>query len=151
LTTPDLTNRAIQLTSVPRRSQREIISLLGGSFINTLAQGEAPLGLANLASAAVLGTVQNRIGDTLGFNQFRIFSTPLINPEERTQSSQMGIAAEAGIDLTHDLTLSVQKIFNAERPPQWGLNYRFNENWRVRGSSNFAEDSRGVVEFEQRF
>ncbi len=151
LTTPDLTNRAIQLTSVPRRSQREIISLLGGSFIDTFAQGEATLGLANLASAAVLGTVQNRLGDTLGLSQFRIFSTPLINPEERIQSSQMGVAAEAGIDLTHDLTLSVQKIFNADRPPQWGLNYRFNESWRVRGSSNFAEDSRGVVEFEQRF
>jgi translocation and assembly module TamB len=144
-------DKSIQLTSTPSRSRGEIITLLGGSFINDLGQGETSLGLANFASSAVLGTVQGRIGEALGLNQFRIFSTPLINEKERTQANQLGIAAEAGIDLNDDFALSVQKIFNADRPPQWGASYRINENLRVRGSSNFLDDSRGAIEYNQRF
>ncbi|MGL5035637.1 MAG: translocation/assembly module TamB domain-containing protein, partial [Microcystaceae cyanobacterium] len=144
-------NRSLQLTSVPRRSQREIVALLGGDLANTLGQGDATSGLANLAGSAVLGPLQGRIGEALGLSQFRIFSTPLINEKERTQANQLGVAAEAGIDLTPDLSLSVQKIINADRPPQWGIKYRINENLRVRGSSNFADDNRGIIEYEQRF
>ena len=143
--------QSIQLSSSPRRSQREIIALLGGGFVNTLGQEDSAIGLANLAGSAVLGGVQGQIGETLGLSQFRIFPTPLINDKERTTSNQLGVAAEAGVDLSNDLSVSIQKIVNTDRPPQWGLRYRLNENTTIRGSSNFADDSRGIVEYEQRF
>lgn len=143
--------KSIQLTSSPRRSQREIIALLGGGFVNTLGQEDGAIGLANLAGSAVLGGVQGQIGEALGLSQFRIFPTPLINDKERTTSTQLGVAAEAGVDLSNDLSFSIQKIVNTDRPPQWGLRYRLNENMTIRGSSNFADDSRGIVEYEQRF
>ncbi|MEB3121911.1 MAG: translocation/assembly module TamB domain-containing protein [Snowella sp.] len=143
--------KSIQLSSSPRRSQREIIALLGGGFVNTLGQEDSAIGLANLAGSAVLGGVQGQIGEALGLSQFRIFPTPLINDQERTTSNQLGVAAEAGVDLSNDLSFSIQKIVNTDRPPQWGLRYRLNENTTIRGSSNFADDSRGIVEYEQRF
>ncbi|PZV26361.1 MAG: hypothetical protein DCF12_10090 [Snowella sp.] len=143
--------KSIQLSSSPRRSQREIIALLGGGFVNTLGQEDSAIGLANLAGSAVLGGVQGQIGEALGLSQFRIFPTPLINDQERTTSNQLGVAAEAGVDLSNDLSVSIQKIVNTDRPPQWGLRYRLNENITIRGSSNFADDNRGIVEYEQRF
>lgn len=143
----------IQLTSTPRRSEQEIITLLGGGFINTLGQDntQTTVGLANLAGSAVLGTVQGQIGEALGLSEFRIFSTPLVNAEDRLQGNQIGVAAEAGIDLTQQLGVSIQKVINSDRPPQWGLRYRINDNTVIRGSSNFDDDSRGVIEFQQRF
>jgi translocation and assembly module TamB len=143
--------QSIQLSSSPRRSQREIIALLGGGFVNTLGQEDSAIGLVNLAGSAVLGGVQGQIGEALGLSQFRIFPTPLINDKERTTSNQLGVAAEAGVDLSNDLSVSIQKIVNTDRPPQWGLRYRLNENTTIRGSSNFADDNRGIVEYEQRF
>jgi translocation and assembly module TamB len=141
----------IELTSTPPRSQQEIVTLLGGGFVNTLGRGDTTLGLANLAGSAVFGSLQNVITDRLGVSEFRIFSAPLIDEEERLSRNQFGIAAEAAIDLTNDLSFSTQKILNSDRPFQFGLQYRVNNNIVIRGSSNFSDDSRAVIEFEQRF
>lgn len=143
--------RNIDLTSTPPRNRSEIITLLGGSFVNTLSSGDTTVGLANLAGTAVFGPVQGTIGDALGLSEFRIFSTPLINDQERIRSTQIGVAVEAGIDLTQDLSFSILQILNADRPPQFGLRYRINENTILRGSSNFSDDNRGVIEYEHRF
>ncbi|WLT38170.1 translocation/assembly module TamB [Synechocystis sp. B12] len=95
-------NDNIQLTSTPRRSPQEIITLLGGGVLSTLGQDstQTTVGLANLAGSAVLGPVQGRIGEALGLSEFRIFSTPLMNEGDRLQGNQIGVAAEAGIDIT---------------------------------------------------
>jgi translocation and assembly module TamB len=145
-----LANR-IELTSVPPRSQREIITLLGGGFVNTLGRGDTTLGLANLAGSAVFGSLQGAISNKLGLSEFRIFSTRTIDEKERTSKNQIGIAAEAGIDITKDVSFSVLKILNTDRPPQFGLQYRVNDNTVIRGSTNFSDDSRATIEYEQRF
>ncbi|OKH23246.1 hypothetical protein NIES593_10410 [Hydrococcus rivularis NIES-593] len=145
-----LTN-SLELTSTPPRSQREIIALLGGGFVNTLGRGDTTLGLANLAGSAVSGTIQGAISDRLGLSEFRIFSTPLIDEQERISRNQIGIAAEAGIDLTKDVSFSAMKILNTDRLPQFGLQYRINGNTVIRGSTNFSDDSRAIIEYEQRF
>ncbi|MEA5537312.1 translocation/assembly module TamB domain-containing protein [Crocosphaera sp. XPORK-15E] len=141
----------IQLSSQPKRSQQQIITLLGGNFLNTLGTGETTLGLANLAGSAVLGPVQGAIGEALGLSEFRIFPTPLINEKDRLNSSSIGVAAEAGVNVTQDLSLSIQKIMNSDRPAQFGLRYRINDSTTLRGSSNFSDDNRGSIQFEQRF
>ncbi|MBF2021835.1 MAG: translocation/assembly module TamB domain-containing protein [Hydrococcus sp. C42_A2020_068] len=145
-----LTN-SLELTSTPPRTQREIIALLGGGFVNTLGRGDTTLGLTNLAGSAVSGTIQNAMSDRLGLSEFRIFSTPLIDEQERISRNQIGIAAEAGIDLTKDVSFSAMKILNTDRLPQFGLQYRINGNTVIRGSTNFSDDSRAIIEYEQRF
>ncbi|MGK7943445.1 MAG: translocation/assembly module TamB domain-containing protein, partial [Microcystaceae cyanobacterium] len=142
---------AISLSSEPKRSQQEIITLLGGSLANLENQDNATVGLANLAGSAVLGTVPGELGSALGLSEFRIFPTQIINEESRISPSQIGIAAEAGLDLTDDLSLSILKILNTDQAPQWGIRYRFNDQLLLRGSSNFDDDSRGVIEYERRF
>ncbi|MEI6379758.1 MAG: translocation/assembly module TamB domain-containing protein [Cyanobacteriota bacterium ELA615] len=136
--------RSIELTSVPARSQVEIISLLGGG-------GDPTIGLANLASSAILGSFQETLRSTLGFSQFRVFPTQLINQQDRTGAAQMGIAAEVGVDLSPSIYFSAQQILNIQRPTQFGLRYSINDNLYIRGSSNFSDDSRAVLQYEIRF
>ncbi|ACB50506.1 hypothetical protein cce_1156 [Crocosphaera subtropica ATCC 51142] len=143
--------KSIDLSSQPKRSQQQIITLLGGTFLNTLGTGETTLGLANLAGTAVLGPVQGAIGEALGLSEFRIFPTPLINQDDALDTSNIGVAAEAGLDLTEDFSLSIQTIVNSDRPPRLGLQYRINDSTTLRGSSNFSDDNRGSIQFEQRF
>ncbi|EAZ90605.1 translocation/assembly module TamB domain-containing protein [Crocosphaera chwakensis] len=143
--------KSIDLSSQPKRSQQQIITLLGGTFLNTLGTGETTLGLANLAGTAVLGPVQGAIGEALGLSEFRIFPTPLINQDDALDTSNIGVAAEAGLDLTEDFSLSIQTIVNSDRPPRLGLQYRINDSTTIRGSSNFSDDNRGSIQFEKRF
>ena len=145
---------SIELTSSPSRSRQEIVALLGGNVantLNTLGGEESTVGLSNLAGSAVLGPIQGAIGNALGLSEFRIFTTPLIDDEERVGDTQIGVAAEASANLTDDLSLSILKILNSDRPPQVGLRYRFGDHWLIRGTSNFSDEGRGVLEFEQRF
>ena len=141
----------IELSSQPKRSQRQIITLLGGTFLNTLGTGETTLGLVNLAGNAVLGPVQGAIGEALGLSEFRIFPTPLVNKDNAVDTSNIGVAAEAGVDVTDDFSLSIQTIVNGDRPPKLGIQYRINDSTTLEGSSNFSDDNRGSIQFEKRF
>ena len=149
-----LTN-SVELKSNPARSKREIIALLGGSFVNTFGRGDTTLGLANLAGSAVSGSFQGAINEAFGLSEFRIFSRRIIiNEKERTEgisNTKLGVGVEAGVDLTNDFSFSIQKIVNTDRSPHFGIRYRFNNNTVLRGSSNFSEESRAIIEYEQRF
>ena len=139
----------LQLTSSPKRSEAEIIALLGGGFFNDFSQGDSNLGLAKLASAAFLGSFQGEVGEALGFSEFRLFPTQVINPEERTTT--LGLGAEIGLDIGNNFSVSVMKILTNEQAPQYSVRYRVNDSTLLRGSSDFGQDSRGSIEFEHRF
>ena len=147
----------LELKSSPSRSNTEIVALLGGGFINTLGRGDdATLGIANFAGSALLTNVQGAIGNALGLSEFRLFPTLIGNEKQKT--STLGLAAEVGIDLlrTKDgLPIISATIFRVLTVPnqntQVGLRYRLNEQFLFRGLTDFAGDSRGVVEFETRF
>ncbi|OLP17744.1 hypothetical protein BST81_15615 [Leptolyngbya sp. 'hensonii'] len=143
----------LELTSSPARTQTEIIALLGGSFVNTLGRGDSTLALANLAGSALLTQIQNVIGNAIGFSEFRLFPTVITSKDSRTPSdaSALGLAAEIGIDITSNLSLSVLRILTVDQPTQFGLRYQLNDQLRVRGSTDFSGDNRGVVEYETRF
>ncbi|WP_158412765.1 translocation/assembly module TamB domain-containing protein [Geminocystis herdmanii] len=139
----------IILSSSPQRNQTEIIALLGGGFFDNFTEGDSSLGLANLASAALLGSVQGQLQQNFGFNQLRLFPTQIFDSEKRTSSLAFG--AELGLDITKDFSLSITKILTDEQAPQYNILYRLNDKTILRGSSDFDRDSRGVVEFEHRF
>ncbi|MBD0264008.1 MAG: translocation/assembly module TamB domain-containing protein, partial [Tolypothrix sp. Co-bin9] len=158
----------LELTSSPARSETEIVALLGGSFVNTLGSGDSTLALANLAGSALnLQGTFNQIGNLFGLSEFRLF--PTISAVSTSSSLELG--AEAGVDITPTISVSGVKILTAEDPLQLGVNYRINDNLRLRGSAplftnsncsatsgsnedNFATYSCGinaVLEYEKRF
>jgi translocation and assembly module TamB len=161
-------NQNLELTSSPSRSETEIVALLGGSFVNTLGSGDSTLALANLAGSALnLQGTFNQIGNAFGLSEFRLF--PTISAVSNSSSLELG--AEAGVDITPRISVSGIKILTAEDPLQLGVNYRINDNLRLRGSAplfsnsncsaasgndedNFATYSCGinaVLEYEKRF
>lgn len=150
------------LTSSPLRSESEIVSLIGGGFINTFMSGEPTAGLANLAGSVLLTNFQNFISRTLGLTQFRIFpafvpqTTRDRNGNEQTTTT-FGVGLEAGVDITRSLSVSVLQLLTASDAvtssdaTQFSLRYRINDQLLLRGSTNFSGDNRAVIEYENRF
>ncbi|WP_445633591.1 DUF3971 domain-containing protein [Nostoc sp. DSM 114161] len=148
-------NENLELTSSPSRSQTEIVALLGGGFVDTQGRADSTLGLINIAGSAVFNNFQstfNQIGNTFGLSELRIFPTIISeNPEAGRSNSTLELAAEAGVDITSKISFSSIKILTTNDPFQWGLNYRINDEFRVRASTNLTDDSRAVVEYQTRF
>ncbi|MEH1965679.1 translocation/assembly module TamB domain-containing protein [Nostoc sp.] len=148
-------NENLELTSSPSRSQTEIVALLGGGFVDTQGRGDSTLGLINIAGSAVFNNFQsafNQIGSTFGLSELRIFPTVISeNPEAGRSSSTLELAAEAGVDISSKISVSSIKILTTNDPFQWGINYRINDEFRVRASTNLTDDSRAVVEYQTRF
>ncbi len=140
-----LSQEALELSSSPARSEAEIVALLGGGFVNTLGRGDSTLAIANLAGSAVLTRVETAIGRALGLSEFRLF--PTIN----NRTSSLGLAAEAGIDITGNFSASVLRVLTEEDTTQFGIRYRLNDNILFRGSTDFSDENRAVVEYELRF
>ncbi|MFN6034498.1 MAG: translocation/assembly module TamB domain-containing protein, partial [Dolichospermum sp.] len=136
-------------------SETQIVALLGGGFIDTKERGDIKLGLINIAGSAVFSNFQgafNQIGDAFGLSELRVFPTILSQrPEAGRNNSSLELALEAGIDLSPKFSVSTIKILTARDPLQWGINYRINNELRVRSSTNLTDDTRAVVEFERRF
>ncbi|MHC5598507.1 MAG: translocation/assembly module TamB domain-containing protein, partial [Nostoc sp.] len=148
-------NENLELTSSPSRSQTEIVALLGGGFVDTQGRGDSTLGLINIAGSAVLNNFQSafsQIGSTFGLSELRIFPTVLSeNPEAGRSNSTLELAAEAGVDISPKISVSSIKILTTNDPFQWGVNYRINDQFRVRASTNLTDDSQAVVEYQRRF
>ncbi|MCX5965710.1 MAG: translocation/assembly module TamB domain-containing protein [Cyanobacteria bacterium] len=151
-----LLTQNLELKSSPSRSRTEIVSLLGGGFVNTLGRGDgATLGIANFAGSALLTNVQGVIGNAIGLSEFRLFPTLIGNGT--TGTSTFGLAAEAGVDIlrTADgvpiVSATALRVLTANQATQFGLRYRINEQLIFRGSTDFTGDNRAVFEFETRF
>ncbi len=144
---------SLALTSSPPRSDAEIIALLGGNFVGSLAaSGDATTGLLNLAGTAFFGTFQNDLAQIIGLSELRIFPTQVIGEEENDRRDRaLDLAIEAAIDITDNASFSVQKILTGPEPARFGLRYRINRNLLLRGSTDFSGDDRFLVEYEIRF
>ncbi|MGK7902835.1 MAG: translocation/assembly module TamB domain-containing protein [Hormoscilla sp.] len=148
------TGEALTLSSSPRRSESEIIALLGGGFANTLGAGGGTLALANLAGTALLSNIENAIADGLGLTSLRLF--PVLNLNQQTNSQQasvfpLGLGAEASTKITESFSASILKILTDDRPAQFSLRYRIDEGLRLRGATNFSGDDRAQIEYELQF
>ncbi|MBW4612168.1 MAG: translocation/assembly module TamB domain-containing protein [Desmonostoc vinosum HA7617-LM4] len=148
-------NENLQLTSSPSRGETEIVALLGGGFVDTQGRGDSTLGLINIAGSAVFNNFQTaftQIGNAFGLSELRVFPTVISeNPEAGKSNSSIELAAEAGVDISTKISVSSIKILTANDPFQWGINYRINDEFRIRASTNLEDDSRAIVEYQTRF
>ncbi len=147
-------NENLELTSNPRRSETEIVALLGGSFVETLGRGDSTLGLVNLAGSALnLQRTFNQIGNAFGLSELRIFPTITSdNTEEGTKKdSSVDLAAEAGVDVSENFSVSALKVLTSDKPTQFGINYRITPEIRLRTSTDLDGDNRAVLEYDRRF
>lgn len=149
---------SIELTSSPSRSETEIVALMGGGFVDTLGRSEGFIGIANLAGTALFTSLQTLVSNAIGFSDFRIFPT-VITDEDREEegggdvqtTSTLALAAELGVRLTNELSVSALQLLTVEEPTQYNLRYQLDDEILLRGSTNFSDDNRIVVEFETRF
>lgn len=144
-----ITNR-IELSSSPPRSPAEIAALLGGGFVETLSNSNGTSGLATLAGSALFGSLNAEFNNAFPIGELRLFPTPII--DENRDDNRDGLAGEIAFDLIDNLSFSILKILNTDIPAQFGFRYRLNDNFVLRGSSDFQEEgSRGSIEYELRF
>ena len=142
----------LELTSQPRRSEGEIVALLGGSIINTFNQQDATLGIATLAGSSLLGGLQgtiSSIGEAIGFSEFRLSPTRITN--QKSNVSVLGLSAEGVFNIGNNFSASLSRVFATDEPFRYNVLYRVNDEFLVRGSTSFSNDSQAVVEYERRF
>jgi translocation and assembly module TamB len=149
----------LELRSSPSRSQTEIVALLGGSFIQTLGQGDSTLAIANIAGAGLLNNIQSTITSATGLSEFRIFPTRIGSNEARSTATaggtsgagSLGLGLEVGADITRNLSASIVRVLSANQPTEFNLRYRLSDKILLRGSTNFQGDNRVTAEYELRF
>ncbi|MEG4580583.1 translocation/assembly module TamB domain-containing protein [Microcoleus sp. MON1_C5] len=147
---------SLELRSSPSRSETEIVALLGGSFVQTLGQGDSTLAIANLAGAGLLNNLQSAITNATGLSEFRLFPTRIRGNEAQTASSSsgagsLGLGLEVGFDITRNISASIIRVLSANQPTEFTVRYRVSDKILLRGSSNFQGDNRVTAEYELRF
>jgi translocation and assembly module TamB len=162
-----ITNK-IELTSSPPRSQAEIVALLGGGFVETLANNNSTLGLATLAGSALFGSLNSEFNNAFPIGELRLFPTQIIDDQDNPDNGTSdGIAGELAFNLFDNFSFSVLRILNInDIPTQYGFRYRLNKNFVLRGSTDFkaiqsdenlqtSNEDQGntkvLLEFESRF
>ncbi|MEG3926382.1 translocation/assembly module TamB domain-containing protein [Microcoleus sp. T3_D1] len=146
----------LELRSSPSRSEIEIVALLGGSFVETLGQGDSTLAIANLAGAGLLNNLQSAITNATGLSEFRLFPTRIRGNEAQSASSSsgagsLGLGLEVGFDITRNISASIIRVLSANQPTEFTVRYRLSDKLLLRSSSNFQGDNRVTAEYELRF
>ena len=150
--------QSLELRSSPSRSETEIVALLGGSFVQTLGQGDSTLAIANLAGAGLFNNLQSAITNVTGLSEFRLFPTRIKSNEGGTVSSSsasgagsLGLGLEVGVDITRNISASIIRILSANQPTEFNVRYRLSDKILLRGSTDLQGENRGTVEYELRF
>lgn len=153
----------LELSSSPGRSEDELVTLIGGGFINALEStvgslsggngGDGFQGLINLVGGALLNNVQDVIGNALSVSELRLFPVTSVNRSVAKNNDDNGIdfGAEIGFDVTDSTTLSVLKVLTDNTNPEFGVNYRLTDELNVRGTTNFKDINQVLLEYELRF
>lgn len=118
-------NRNIELTSDPARSRTEILSLVGGTFVNALGQGDPTLGIATIAGSVLFGNFQGAItqaGRAIGLDELRIYPTIVTTPT--SNESVLELPTEGIIDITDSISVSVTALLQLLNPYGMALSIR---------------------------
>ncbi|EKV00690.1 hypothetical protein Lepto7375DRAFT_2821 [Leptolyngbya sp. PCC 7375] len=146
----DISDAVIEFSSSPPRSRQEIVNLLSGSYIAALQSGQ---GVINFFGGALLNTVQDFVISRLNLSEFRLFPVTGASrfSSEENSGSTLDIATEVGFDVTDNITLSLLKILTDSIPAEFNVQYRLSDEFSIRGTTNFDDRNRVLLEFETRF
>ncbi|WP_414563775.1 MULTISPECIES: translocation/assembly module TamB domain-containing protein [unclassified Anabaena] len=142
----------LELTSEPRRSESEIVALLGGSILGGFGQTDATQGLTNFASSTILGGLQGTItafGQAIGFSEFRIFPTPITS--ESSTASILDLSAEGVFNINRNFSASLSRPLSSDGSFRYNLLYRLNDQILLRGLTNLGDENQLLFEYESRF
>ncbi|TVP64757.1 MAG: hypothetical protein EA342_15575 [Leptolyngbya sp. LCM1.Bin17] len=144
---PGQATELITLTSRPARSQDDLVALLGRSVL-TNVYGASLEQLAGFFGSGALAGFGDRVADTIGLRSFSVFPTT----DTATDSTAgIGIGVEASIDIGDRISVDALDILNSGNPPEVGVSYRFSDQLRARGATNFSGNETVTVEYEIRF
>ena len=146
------------LTSSPPRSENELISLIGGGFVNALQSTVEAVSGDGSDFGGLLAVAGNFVNDLVGSNfdtlSFRFFSaTPT---SAQTTGSNVEIGGELGVDISSRLSFSILRVLTTSDSSVFNIRYRINDQFTLRAiadsdSDNFGEGSGIILEFENRF
>ncbi|WGV23267.1 translocation/assembly module TamB domain-containing protein [Halotia branconii] len=145
-------NENLELTSEPRRSESEIVALLGGSILGGFGQTDATQGLTNFAGSTILGGLQGTItavGQAIGFSEFRIFPTPVTS--ESSTASILDLSAEGVFNINRNFSASLSRPLSNDGSLRYNLLYRLNDQILLRGLTNLGDENQLLFEYESRF
>lgn len=144
---PGQVTELIALTSRPARSQEDLVGLLGRSVLSNVAG--ASLGqVAGFFGSGALAGFGDRIADLAGLRSFSVFPT---TDTAADSAVGVGIGVEAAFDIGDRLSVDALEILNSGNPPEVGVSYRFSNQLRARGATNFSGNETVTVEYEVRF
>ncbi len=143
-------NPNILLTSAPPRNQAELLALIGGGVASQTEGADTTAALASLAGGGILNLLQDALGDALGVVEFNL--NPVTTNPRGTQSTTLGLAAEAAIDFSNSFSAAVRTIINdPNEPTDYSIRYRLDPTIIFRANINSRGDRGASIEFETRF
>ena len=138
----------LKLTSNPPYSQEQLLGMASGGYLSDLGGGEPTLALGSNLLSAFSADTQDSIGDALGLSRFRLTATTVL-PSDTGDTLGYGVGANLGI--TENLSTTLVQVLNQNQPIQLNTRYRIDDNWGVRGSTNFNDDHRLFLEYRVEF
>lgn len=147
--------QGVELESTPARSENEIIALISSEFITALEStlgsvsggGDSFQGLLAFIGSALLNRLQGIIGAGLDNTELRLYSA------SPPGSQQVDVGGEVAFNLSPNLSVSVQKVFTNITPALFGVRYRINDQFTLRGITSyeqFNENTGVILEFRGR-
>lgn len=146
--TPGQITELITLSSRPTRPQGDLVTLLGRSVL-TNVYGASLGQVAGFLGSGALAGFGDRIADVVGLRSFSVF--PTTNANASDSIAGIGIGMEAAFDIGDRISIDALEILNSGNPPEVGVSYRFSNQLRARGSTNFSGNETVTVEYEIRF
>ena len=142
-------NDVVTISSIPERNEGEIIALLSGGVTDAVREGDAQNAVANVASASLLGNVQDALNGVLG-RRFTVSAFPVLLPDVDGDKSVLSFGTEVSFDVTNRFSVSaLQVLTGATQPPIFSARYQLTDELRARAS--VSGDGEGVGLFEYRF
>lgn len=147
--------QGVELESTPARSENEIIALISSEFITALEStlgsvsggGDSFQGLLAFIGSALLNRLQGIVGAGLDNTELRLYSA------SPPGSQQIDVGGEVAFNLSPNLSISVQKVFTNITPALFGVRYRINDQFTIRGITSyeqFNENTGVILEFRGR-
>jgi len=136
--------QGVELSSTPPRSDDAIVSLISGGVLTALEStigsvsggGDSFQGLIALAGSALLNNIQDILGDSLNLSELRLFSA---TPQSAQNAGDLDIGGEVGVNLSPNISVSVQKVFTNVTPAVFNVRYRINDNLTLRGVTSYEQ------------